>query len=337
MAYGPGDATIAATTADEWIEDNVLDLFSTHNVFLAQLLETSEQPGGDFAFKMGTPAEGGKFKVPVFGKVTYSADGVTRANQVNRITPTVNDDIIAAYFNWAHYQGVATHNYEDKMKNSGKAAMVDLGQAYINQVIAKLKDNVGTDMFDGVIDTADKILAVNFALDNSATVGGIDQTDAANNLWWQAQQDTTTEVFSTYVLDTIFDACTIDTGIPNGVAKQAPDMCLLYNNLFSKLRQELKQSQRIEYGIMLKGGAKYLDYDGMRCFRNTRQTANTVLVLNSSTWAFRYATKAPDPVTEGWVPVDMTPSMWQRGYNWMIGLGARSPKHNGVLKNKSAS
>jgi hypothetical protein len=336
MAYGPGDATIAATTADEWLNDNILDLYASHSPFLAQLQDTADEPGGEFHFKAGTPAEGGKFKIPLFGKVTFTADGVTRANQINAISPTINDDVIAAFYNWAHYQGIAYHNYEDMSKNSGKAAQADLGQAYVDQVISKLNAVLNTDLFDGAADSADKILAVNYALANSGTMGGIDQTDAANNAWWQAQQETTAEPFTTYVFDIVRDLCTIDTPVKNGVRKIDPDMALFGGNLYAKLRQELKASQRIETGALLRGGAKYIDYDGCRCYRNPAQTSTTVLILNTGTWAFRYKTKAPEPVTEGYVPVSGTPSMWQRGFNWMLGLGCMSPKHNGLLTGKTA-
>ena len=335
MAYGPGDGTIAASTTDEWLDDNILDLYASHSPFLAQLQDTADEPGGDFHFRKGTPAEGGKFKIPLFGKVTFTADGVTRANQVNAITPTVNDDIIAAYYNWAHYQGAAFHNYEDMQKNSGKAAQVDLGQAYVDQVISKLNSVVNTDMFDGAADSAAKVLSVDSALLNSGTVGGIDQSSSDND-WWQAQKDTNAEIFSTFMLDSLRDEATHDTPVKNGVRKIDPDMCLFGGDLYAKLRQELKSSQRIEVGTMLRGGAKYIDYDGMRCFRNPAQTATYVIGLNTGTWAFRYATKAPDPVTEGWVPVSGTPSMWQRGFNWMIGLGCMSPKHNFLATNKTA-
>jgi hypothetical protein len=336
MAYGPGDATIAATTADNWLSAKVFDLFSVTNPFLAVLQDTSKEPGMEQAFMKGTPAEGGKFKVSVFGKVTAPADGVTRANQVNTVNPLVNDDIIGAYYNWAHYQGQASHNYEDMSKNSGEAAMVDLGQSYISQVISKLNDTVGTDMFDGVIDSADKILSVNFAVDNSGTVGGIDQTDSGNNAWWQANQDTTSGVLQSYDFDVVRDKCTVNASVPTGISKIDPDCAFLYGDLFSRMRQEMKSAQRLEVGTMLRGGAKYLDYDGCRLFRNTKQTANTVLILNSSTWAFKYKTKAPEAATAGWVNDPQRPAMFIRNFNWFIGLGCVSPKHNGVLKNKSA-
>jgi len=335
MAYGPGDATIAASTTDEWLDDNILDLYASHSPFLAQLQDTAEEPGGDFHFMKGTPAEGGKFKIPLFGKVTFTADGVTRANQATALTPTVNDDIIAAYYYWAHYQGMAYHNYEDMQKNSGKAAQVDLGQSYVSQVISKLHAMVNTDFFDGVADSAAKVLSVDSALLNTGTVGGIDQS-SADNAYWQAVQDTTAETVSTFMLDKMMLQASIDTPVKNGVRKTSPDMALLGGDLLAKVVQELKSAQRVEVHHMLRGGAKYYDYDGMRLFRNPAQTATYVIGLNTATWAFRYATKAPDPVTAGWVPTSNMPSMWQRGFNWMIGLGCMSPKHNFLATNKTA-
>ncbi len=335
MAYGPGDGTIAASTTDEWLEDNILDLYAAHSPFLAQLQDTAEEPGGDFHFKQGTPGEGGKMKIPLFGKVTFTADGVTRANQATALTPTVNDDVIAAYYNWAHYQGMAYHNYEDMQKNSGKAAQVDLGQAYVSQVISKLHAMVNTDMFDGAADSAAKVLSVDSALLNTGTVGGIDQS-SADNAWWQAQQDTTAETVSTFMLDKLTIKSTVDTPVKNGVRKINPDMALFGTDLLAKIVQELKSAQRLEVGKMLRGGAQYYDYNGMRLFNNPAQTATYVIILNTATWAFRYATKAPDPVTEGWVPTSNMPSMWQRGFNWFIGLACMSPKHNALATNKTA-
>ena len=113
-------------------------------------------------------------------------------------------------------------------------------------------------------------------------------------------------------------------------------MAFFYGNLYAKLRQDLKASQRTEVGEMLRGGAKYLMYDGVRCFRTTKSTSGTVLINNSSCMVFRYATKMPDPVTPGWVPVSGTPGMFERGYNWFVGFGYTSLKHQGYLSNKSA-
>jgi hypothetical protein len=335
MAYGPGEATIAATTTDEWLEDNILDLYASHSPFMAQLQDTAEEPGGEFHFRKGTPGEGGKIKIPLFGKVTFTADGVTRSNQATALTPTVNDDVIAAYYNWAHYQGMAYHNYEDMQKNSGSAAQVDLGQAYVSQVISKLHAMVNTDFFDGVADSAAKVLSVDSALLNTGTVGGIDQSHS-DNAYWQAVQDTNAETVSTFMIDKLVFQATHDTPVKNGVRKIMPDMALFGGDLLAKIQQELKASQRIETGHMLRGGAKYIDYDGLRCYRNPSQTATYVIGLNSATWAYRYATKAPDPVTEGWVPTSNMPSMWQRGFNWFIGLACMSPKHNFLATNKTA-
>jgi hypothetical protein len=337
MAYG-GEGTIAATTADLWLEDNIIDVYSSNNAFLAQLLETSKEPGMDKLFKIGTPGEGGSFKIPLFGRVSSTAGGVTRANQVNPIAPAINDDVTSAKYNWAHYQGVCYHNYEDMTKNSGKAGMADLAEAYINGVIAKLNDAVGNDMFAGTIDSGSKVLSVNYAVDNSGLVGGIDQTDSVNNAFWQGQQDTVSEVFQTFTFDRVRDLCYNDTSVSTGIRRPRPDMAMMYPDLYSALRQELKQSQRTDATkTMLVGGAEYLEYDSCRCFMNSRQVAGTVLLINSSTWYYRYATKAPHPQTPGWFPVSQMPAVFQRGFNWFLGLGCSAPKYNGVLKNKTAS
>jgi hypothetical protein len=337
MAYGSGELGYVVAQTDEWLNEgyNGIDLFSSHNVMLAILVDRSQEPGGGYQFQESEVAEGNKFKTTVYGKVSWTFQGVTRANQVTGINHAINDDGTNAYWEWAHYEGMINHNYADKVKNKGKNKRIDLADMYVDQLSAKAFDVVGTDLLDGVVGTEDKIQSFNQALLNSATVGGIDQSDSVNNGWWQAQQDTTTEAFNTTMLDAVIAACTIDTGKKTGIRQYDPDVALFKGALWSKLKSELKPSQRQEVSLKLKGGAKYLDYDGCRCFRDTRGTDGTILVLNSTTWTFRYNTKMPEPVTPDFVPVSGKPSMWERGYNWYIGLGCYSPKHNAYISNKS--
>lgn len=339
MAYGSSELDVAAATTDLWLNEgqNALDLFSAHNPLMAILYGNSQEPGGEEAFKQSDVAEGNQFKVTVFGKGNATVAGVTRANQINAISPTVTTNLLTnALWPWSHYQGIVFDNYEDRVKNSGKSKMVDIGQAIVAQLRATFFDTLGTDMWDNAAGSISKIQSVNACLLNTGTVAGIDQTDTTNNGWWNAQLDSTAETFNTVTFDQVRDACVFDTGMTTGISRIDPDIAFLYQNLYSSLRQQLKPAQRTEVADTLKGGAKYLYYDGIRCYRNLRQTANTVCILNSTTWTFRYNTKSPDPATPGFVPKSGMPSMFERGYNWFVGLGCYSIKHNGILQNKSA-
>jgi hypothetical protein len=344
MAYGnttAGEYDVAAATVDDWMNEgnNALDLFSSHNPVLAILMDQSEQPGGEYQFKQSAGAKGMQFKTTVFAKANTTVDGVTRANQVNAIAASVGGTtaLTNPKWNWAHYQGLAQDNYIDRVRNSGDALRVDVGQFLVDQVIASFYDVVGTDLLDAAADAEDKILSFNSCLLNSGTVGGIDQSDATNNAWWQAIQDTTAEVINTQTIDKLVMDATYDCGKKTGIMRMDPDIMIMPSDLCSKIQQDLKQSQRVEVSTMIRGGARYVDYNGMRIFWTGRTVTGTVLGLNSTTWTFRYDTKAPDPVTPGWVPMDRTPAMFSRGYNWVIGLGNHSCKHQFYMSNKRAS
>lgn len=339
MAYGNTSALdLAASTVDQWMNEgeNALDLMSTNNPLIAILRENSKQPGGNFNFRQEDGASGAQFRIAVNGKSNTTVDGVTAANQINAISTALPSGVTAAVYNWSHYQGVVFMDYSQATKNSGKSKMVSLAESYVNQTTASFYDVLGTDLFDAAVDAEDKIGSANFPLANASTYGGIDQTDTTNNSWWRAQSNSTAEIINSQTIDAVYDLCTIDTGVSTGVQKIAPDIAFFYGDLYSKFRQELKQSQRYEVGEAEKGGGQYILYNGMRCYRTTRITSGTVLILNSSSMAFRYHTRSPEWVTPGFVPVDRTPSMMQRGANWFLGFGYRSVKHNGILTNKTS-
>lgn len=349
MAYGNTSYLgMAAGTIDDWLDANGIDLFTSHNPLLALLESNSTQPGGDYQFMRAEGAKGDTFRVPVWGKpFNYSAGstparGVTRANQVNGFTPVIDDILTTARYPWAHYEGMVYVNYEDMVKNSGSSKKVDLADVVIGSLQASFFSEVAIDLEDGIVGSADKVQSINQNIANTgATVGGIDQTDGTNNAWWQAQTDSTVETWNTTTFDRVYDACCFDTGISTGIRKQAPDCAIVYDGssgrLFSTMRQELKQSQRIDGGDnTLKGGGSYIIYNGCRIYRSTKAVAGSVCILNSSTWTWRYETKMPDPVAPTWVPVSGKPSMYERGYNWLVGFGCLSPKHNGYCTNKAA-
>ena len=341
MAYGnTSDLDVAAAATDKWLNQgtNGIDLLSEHNPMLAIMMANSEQPGGDFAFRQGGPGDGNRFKFTVFGAANSTVAGISRANQINAISATVQSNVATnLWWDYTHYQGIVFMNYEDMAINSGESKMIELGDMYLAQIKAGFFDKVGDEMMDGSAGSRTRFQSFNAALLNTGTVGGIDQSDTANNAWWNAQGDSTAEVLQTYTIDKVRLACTHDTGLQTGIRKGHPDVGFMRNDLYAKFLQDLKPSQRTEVKSMIKGGAQYIEYAGVRFFNTDRLTAGQVLLLNSTTWAIRYKTKLPDPVTPGFVPVDRTPAMFQKGFNWWIGMGTTSCKHNGLLQNKTAS
>lgn len=348
MAYGnTGSITsayldLAGATVDEWIGfgNNVIDLFSAHAPELAILMDNSMQPGGDYQFRQ-LPMDGGiDWRIPVFGRGMQGGGapaGITRANLVNDITPAIPADLTNIKWVRSNYRGMLTDDIVRQQSNAGKEQMVDLGDMMLQQIKAQFFDEVSTDLWDNAAGSESKVQSFNAALANSTTVGGVDQSDA-DNAWWTAQQDTTAEVTNLATHNRMFDKSTIDTAVPTGVAPGSPDIAFYYGDNYSVIREEIMQMQRLmEYKEVAKGGAKFFEYNGVRFFRNTRQVADTNIMLNSRTWAFRYVTKAPKPITPVFMAHPTRTGIFTKGYFWTISLGTYSPKHNVLCTNKRAA
>lgn len=344
MAYGnTSELDIAASTTDLWINegDNAVDLMSTHNQLVAVLRNTSTETGDSFSFFRSSAMEGGRFKLTVYGNTNTTVDGVTRANQINAFTPTIPGAggqasiLTNLWYEWAHYQGICYISYEDIKKNQGKSGVINFTSAIKEQMINSFYKKYGVDMWDGAAGTIDKVASVQYYLKNTGTVAGVDQS-SSDNTWFQANTDDTSEIFNFFTFDTVRDACVHDTGT-SGAITGDPDCAFMTAPLYAKARQDLKSSQRVEVSNMLKGGAKYLEYDGCRLFRETNMTAGECVILNSRTWQFRYDTAAPEPTSEGFLQDPNRPSMKSRSANHMIGLACKAPNRNGYMTNKSGS
>lgn len=347
MAYGNTGSVssayldILAGTVDEWVNfgTNAFDLFSSHRPLMAILLDNSMQPGGDYQFQQLEMNGGVDWRIPIIGRKTQGGNapaGVTRANLPVALTPAIPNNLVDIKWIRSNYRGALYDDIVRQTQNQGKQAMVDMGQAMVKQIEATFYDEVGTDLWDNVVGTEDKVQSINACLANSTTVGGIDQSDTANNLFWNAQQDTNAETWSLPTWSRLFDKCTIDTPSPTGVGKGAPDISFLYGDQYSMCREALIQAQRVPYeGNMVRGGARYMEANGVRFFRTTEIVANTYVILNSRTWAFRYVTKSPMAITPGFTPVSNMPGMFERQYFWTISLGGYSMKHNGLATNKT--
>lgn len=344
MAYGNTAAlNDAAAHVDDWIQANALNLYSAHSPLIARIMGRSKLPGGDFNFRKLALSGGENWRIPVFGNADSTVVGVTRANQINNLTPAITTGgITNSIWTWAAYQGLVTVNHQDEIANQpGDEQKV----SYIDTILARLRatffDTVDTDFWDDVIGTRDKIQSVTQCLLNTGSPGGIDQTDTVNNSWWRAQGDSTSETINTTTFNRVANACEFDTGLSTGMSQLRPDIAFFSStsangDLFSTFMEILEQSQRVQVESTIKGGATSMRYRDIDCYRNTRMTAGQVAIMNSASWIYRYETMMPKGNSEGFYPDPYKPMISLRGYYWCHALGCQSPKHNGLLQNKTA-
>ena len=344
MAYGNAGSIssayldLLATTVDEWVEPNGLILHATHSPMLAILYDQSMQPDGEYMFQQMELGGGVDWRIPLIARAiqTNGPAGVTRANMYSALTPTKQSDITNIKWVKSTYQAQITDDYIRQTQNTGKQAMVDhIGLIY-RQLKTDFFEVVETDLFDDVTGSEDKVQSFNKALPNTGTVGGIDQS-SSDNTWWQANVNSDAETWNLPSWSKHFDQLNIDTPSPTGIGKGMPDVCFLYGDTYSLARQAVEQAQRtMEYKELGKTGFKFFEHNGCRFFRTTKIVADTYLLLNSRTWAWRYLQKFPEPVTPGFVPHPDRPGVWIRNYLWTVSLGGYSMKHNGLATNKTS-
>lgn len=346
MAYGNAGSIssayldLLATTIDEWVQPNGLILHATHSPLLAMLYDESLQPGGDYMFQQLALGGGIDWRIPLIARAIQTAGtpaGVTRAGLYTPITPAIQQDITDIKWLKSTYRAQISDDYVRQTQNTGKQAMVDHLQLYYRQLKTDFFEMVETDLFDNVAGSADKVQSINACLANSTTVGGVDQSDTANNSWWNATNEATAEVFNLPSWNRHFIQLTIDTPSPTGVGKGMPDFCFLYGDLFALAwEQALQQQRTAEYRELGKTGFKFLEVNGCRLFRTTKLVADTYVLGQSKTWAWRYLEKFPEPITPGFIPMPGTPGVYIREYLWTVSFGGYSMKHNGLGTNKRA-
>lgn len=337
MAYGnTGILGQVAADFDRWVGSNSLNLLASHNPALAIMIDESSQPGFTANFRKGD-ATGRRWRISAWWSPNSTVDGITRAEQATTtVTPAIRNPLTGLEYYWAHYIGGTNIDYREETANMSPSKIVDVADSLLQQIQTGFYEKIGDHLLDATVDAEDRIMALDYP-DNTNTVGGVDTSDSANNLQLNVYKETTVEVLSTVRLSEARANCVYDSVKAGSVPKSGPDACFMRTDVWNKILTDLTQSQRTDVQRLQKGGAEFFEFAGMRCFNTNRLTAGRVLGVNTATIHFRYNTIAPDPVTSVWTPVSGYPAMKERLYNWLLGTGYASLKHNFLLTGKTAS
>jgi ADP-dependent phosphofructokinase/glucokinase len=132
---------IQAATND-YCDNRLTDIFFTENILLYKLLGS-----GNMDLHLVGPgdlADGGERirEILEYGKEN---SGTYAANTT--MSTTKNDIINAARFTWAAYYGDAIIDLDDKIQNSGDAAMVDIIMAKLKNIEKTIRDTMGAAIY----------------------------------------------------------------------------------------------------------------------------------------------------------------------------------------------
>lgn len=236
---------IEAVTND-WFERNkVEDLYFKASVFFYRLLGN-----GQDKLNLVTASEtvdGGK-KVLEF--LEYAGVNGDTYGAATTISNTNNDIVNQAAFPWSGYYASDAIGLDEKIQNSGDAAMVNLIQTKLRSVSKTIRDNMSAGIFtarsastgalgfDGLPDL--------FNTTTSVAYGSIAEDDMAV---WSPNVITTIEAISYSVVNEILAAAT-----SSNTPEDKPNMCITTQTLCDSYTTKLQQQQRFSNEALANAG-----------------------------------------------------------------------------------
>ncbi len=210
---------------------------------------------------------GTSIMVPLNYALTSASGWYTGADT---LSTSDNEQITAAEYQWKQGYANITITRKDELVNSGDAQKVSLVKSKTQIAEKTLIDILGTAVYNSGT-TLNAPVGLGAILSASNTIGGISQT---TNSWWQAQVDSSTTAFSISALQTIFNACTVDSDSPTVIMATRAN----YNRYYGQLQPQ----QRFMDSETAKGGFSSLMFNGVPFIAGSKVPANNIMVLNEN-------------------------------------------------------
>lgn len=166
---------LAATTLQNYRSRMVDNVFKD-NVLLNHMMEN-----GGVEYEDG----GREIVVPL---MYAENDTVMPFSGSDVLDVTPQEGMDAATYQWKLYNVAIVFTLEEKLKNSGRSALIKLLKKKVMQAELSLKARLDRDLFTGTDDNAKEITGLQYAVDASGTYG---QIDASTYSWWRSYEENT--------------------------------------------------------------------------------------------------------------------------------------------------
>lgn len=198
-----------SATHEYWKDNHLNDIFFTENVLLWLLMSRANGrvpvDGNVVAgvVESGELVDGGT-KIRVF--LEYGKANVGRYGSTVTISSTKQSIVNAARFDWGGYYASNILDFNDKVQNSGKEALIDLSLTKLRNIEKSIRDQMGENIYSALAGTVGQDagfsgLADLFSTVTSTKYGDIAEADMA---LWKANVITTSEAIGYKVLQTIW-------------------------------------------------------------------------------------------------------------------------------------
>lgn len=181
---------------------------------------------------------------------------------------TDNDQITAAEYTWKQFFVNISISRADELKNSGDSQVLGLVKNKVKIAEKTMEDNFGTGIYSAGTN-AKSIVGMRAWMSTSNTVGGIAQSSYS---WWQPQLDAASTTLSIAVMQSRFNACTVNNDAPSVIATTRA----LYNAYYALLQPQ----QRFQDSETAKGGFSSLMFNGVPVIPDSHCPASHMFFLN---------------------------------------------------------
>jgi len=263
---------IQATTNDYW-ENQTTDIFFRESILLYRLMGSGKM---DLNMITGSDLVDGGQKIREF--LEYGRSNVSTYGNRSTIDASKRDIINAARFDWSGYVASNTIDLTDRRENSGKAAMVNLVYAKMENIRKSVRDYMGAGIYVARSSSPDSYgfdgLPDLFNTTTSVAYGSIAEDDMSD---WKANVDTDSEAISYEVLQKLFRAATVGQS-----SDGKPNQIVTTQTLLDAYKASLQVQQRfVGQSIkMAEAGFQNVLHDGVPMVYDTNQSSGVIDCLN---------------------------------------------------------
>ena len=266
------DLTQLAAVTNDYFRNQTTDIYFTENVLLYKLMGSGKM---ELHLISGKDLVDGGKKIREF--LEYGRSHVGTYGNTSTIDTSKKDIIQAARFAWSGYVGSNTIDLDEQTQNDGKAAMVDLVYAKMQNIQKSIRDYMGAGIYTTRASSDASYgfsgLGDLFNATSSVAYGTIKEDDMA---LWAANVNTTSEAISYKVMQTLFRAASI------GQSRDAkPDLIITTQVLKDGYTRTLQTQQRFQDSKMAEAGFQNILHDGVPMVYDDNQSSGIVDCLNT--------------------------------------------------------
>jgi hypothetical protein len=192
-------------------------------------------------------------------------------NDLDLLSTTDNQTVDSAELYWKQIYANITISRREELQNSGKAQVINLAKSKMRTAEKTMSDQIGTGLYHAGT-TTNAIIGLQAWVNTSSTVGGISQT---SHSWWQCGSlDSTTTTLSLSAMQSVYNACTIDS--------EQPTVIVCGRTVFNLFYSLLTPVQRFTDKDSAKAGFSSLYFNGCVVGCDSKATALNMFVLNEN-------------------------------------------------------